>query len=440
KNTMTVLTFGTDARQHMRDELIDPKGHFKIKSFELPRISTMHSLGLDIVKEKPHDVSLLKTNLQVQHNKDVKSLMYRDAALILGFREDDGKIALQCKQRGDCEEIRDEKKCRTCRKYREIMSKCNYIDFDDQILFACQILESNSDILRKYQSQSKHLLVDEYQDINAAQFRLIELLSKESRNGLFVVGDDAQSIYSFRGGDPKFILRFPEDFPEAETPTLAHSRRCHENIINDAFSVLEKYYTQWTGRPRLEFHVENGDKPIIWWFPSEQAEAEKVARIARDSIPEKTVLILVPKKEFFPLISKALFNHNVPHECPLDLLPERIAIAKHFIDWVENPTDNFTTRVVIEDLINRGIAKVPGAKKDRRSSADTIKKRILEEIEIAKLWESVDRKHDLFSVIKNLEKPNKTLVSIRDGLFNLVNSYNDSAKDNPGEFAKQLSV
>ena len=69
--------------------------------------------------------------------------------------------------------------------------------------------------LKEYQEKCSQLLVDEYQDINAAQFRLIEILSRESRNGLFVVGDDAQSIYGFRGGDPKFILKFKKDFPEA---------------------------------------------------------------------------------------------------------------------------------------------------------------------------------------------------------------------------------
>ena len=70
------------------------------------------------------------------------------------------------------------------------MSKCNYIDFDDQIHFACDILDNFPDILDKYQTRAEHLLVDEYQDINAAQFRLIELLSRKNPYGLFVVGDD----------------------------------------------------------------------------------------------------------------------------------------------------------------------------------------------------------------------------------------------------------
>jgi len=325
------------------------------------------------------------------------------------------------------------------------MSKCNHIDFDDQILFACQILERNLDLLEKYQSGAKHLLVDEYQDINAAQFKLIELLSRESRNGLFVVGDDAQSIYAFRGADPKFILRFRGDFPGAETPPLAHSRRCHEKIMNDAIKVLDKYYIDWTGRQELEFHVESFEQPYIWQLPSEISEADMVARAARYFINEKkTILILAPKKEFFPLISKKLSKHSVPHECPVNLLPEqvnrRIGVAKLFIEWVANSSDSFITRLVVEELINNGIAKVPGARKGKICKPETIERRISEETEIAKLWKSVDRNNDLYTVINGIETQNKTLMSIQAGLYSLMNSYNEFTGDNRGEFAKQLSV
>jgi len=218
KGIITVLTFGKDANQHMIYKLTEPSG-FNIQFSKRPPISTMHSLGLEIICEKTRDVNLLKTDLRVQENENVKRLMYRDAALILGYTEDDSKEALECKRYGDCKEEPEEKKCQICEQYWKIMSKCNYVDFDDQILFACRILEKNPTILRKYQFRAKHLLVDEYQDINTAQFRLIELLSRESRNGLFVVGDDAQSIYGFRGGDPKFILLFKKISP---TQKLQH--------------------------------------------------------------------------------------------------------------------------------------------------------------------------------------------------------------------------
>ena len=441
KNTITVLTFGVDASKHMREKLIKTDGDFKIKSDNLPHISTMHSLGYKIIQEKPRSVGLLKKNLETQSNENIKRLMYRDAALMLGFIENDSKETIACKQCGNCEEKPEEKKCKICKKYREIMSKCNCVDFDDQILFACQILENDPDILEKYQSRAEHLLVDEYQDINVAQFRLIELLSRKSRNGLFVVGDDAQNIYAFRGSDPKFILHFNEYFTDAEISSITKSRRCHDKIMEDAFKVLEQYYNDWSGKPKLTYCVDSGDMPYIWQSPSELTEAEIIAKITRRFIPEKTVLILVPKKEFFPLISNALYKHNVSHKCPVDLLPLRIKRVKHFIDWITNPSNSFITRLIVEDLINNdSVAKVPGAKKGRNCSPKTIQKRIAVEIEIAKLWELVGKKNNLFSVIENLEKPNQTLIRIRNGLLSLMNFYNDFKRGNQGEFVKQLSI
>ena len=440
KDRITVLTFGRDASRHMEEELMDPKGKFKIPWDNLPHVSTMHSLGLSIVTEKPHSVKLKKTGLGVQNLDEVKRLLFRDAALILGHTETDSLDASKCKSCGDCSESPGEEYCEICDKYREIMSKCNYIDFDDQIHFACQILEKNPDILERYQAQTEHLLLDEYQDINAAQFKMIELLSRKNSEGLFAVGDDAQSIYAFRGGDPKFILRFEDDFPGAEVTTLAHSWRCHENIMEDSFKVLDKNYLDWTKKPDLEYHKEIGDLPYLWHLPSEITEAKFVASIAKTAVQEKkTVLIHVPKKEFFPLLMKYLTRRQVPHSCSIDLLPDRVGIAKRFIDWVQKTDDSFKTRLVVEDLINGGIAHVPGTDKDKKSSEDTIENRIAEETNIAHLWESVDKDNDLFSVIKNLENPNKTLKKIRDALLGLEESYNDFKYDNRGEFAKRLA-
>ena len=130
---------------------------------------------------------------------------------------------------------------------------------------------------------------------------------------------------------------------------------------------------------------------------------------------------------------------QVPHNCSIDLLPDRLGVAKRFIDWVQKTNDSFKTRLVIEDLINKGVAHVAGANKDGKSSEETIENRIEEEANIARLWEFVDKDNDLYSVIKNLENPNKTLEKIRDALLGLEESYNDFKKDNRGEFAKRLA-
>jgi superfamily I DNA/RNA helicase len=142
KDNITLITFGRDANRHMIEELVNPKGKFKIPYDSLPNVSTMHSLGLSIVLERPRLVNLKKANLQVQNEDDIKRLLFRDAALILGYTESQDLIASKCKSCGDCSESPGDEYCNICVKYRDIMSKCNYIDFDDQIHFACKILES----------------------------------------------------------------------------------------------------------------------------------------------------------------------------------------------------------------------------------------------------------------------------------------------------------
>jgi superfamily I DNA/RNA helicase len=101
KDKITVLTFGRDASRHMEEELLKPDGNFKIPWNNLPFVSTLHSFGLSIVKEKPRYVNLKKTLLEVQNLEEVKRLLFRDAALILGHTENDSLDASKCKSCGD---------------------------------------------------------------------------------------------------------------------------------------------------------------------------------------------------------------------------------------------------------------------------------------------------------------------------------------------------
>ena len=274
KNNITVLAFTRDARQRMEDELIS-EWHLEYK--KLPKIRTTHSLGFEIVQKAANDVNLRKKDLRLQTEKKIRRLMFRDAALICDSDEEDSIGADKCRNFGDCTRNPLDKKCKICDKYLEIMRKCNHIDYDGQIYLAYEILEKNPELLKEYQQQAQYLLIDEYQDFNSAQFKIIELLSRESRNGLFVVGDPAQSIYSFRGGSPKFILRFEQDFTGAKPGRLSDSWRCPREIMKYAFMILNKYFEDYRGFKRIEdldFHVDPGKEPYPVEFPSEDAEAE----------------------------------------------------------------------------------------------------------------------------------------------------------------------
>lgn len=445
KTCMTVLAFGKDAAQYMKSELVNQEGAFRQTFASLPAIQTMHSLGFEIVNEKPTDVGLRKTNLLVQDDVAVKILLYRDAGLLSGFSDVESREAMECKARGDCREDTARPACAVCREYWKIMSKCNRLDFDDQILFACRILEKNPELLVRYQARSAHLLVDEYQDINAAQFRMIQLLSASSPEGLFVVGDDAQSIYGFRGATPEFILRFDSDFPGAVKPPLLHSRRRHADIVEAANKILIRYYPEWSGPFELEFHSPRGGAPEVWQLPSDRGEAKMVARLARDCIDrKKSLLVLAPKRDFFRLISAELRSWGVAHECPASLLPRntelRLHSARLFLKWIEDPEDNFATRLVVEELINRGAAKVPGAGKGQGCSEETILKRIEEERRIASLWDPVDRTTSLHEVIRRHDDEGGTIDRIRISLERLLEDYAGSSSVNQGRFMSSLAV
>ncbi len=442
---ITVVTFGKAASLNMRNELLDPAGNWTLPTNSMPKIATLNSLGFEIVNESPRTVGLRKAGLAVQPNESVKDLLFRDSAYCCGYNKDIGISAKTCKVAGDCQPEDECLECAVCKKYWEIMSKCDRIDFDDQVLFACRILESKQVILQKYQEKSKHLLVDEYQDINAAQDRLIELLSRDHRKGLFVVGDDAQSIYGFRGANPKFILEFTKCYPEAIDPPLLHSRRCHENILRKSEKVLTQHYENWTGPFDLEFHPEIDDAPFVWQMPSEKAEAKMVTIIAKKSITENlSVLILAPKKEMFIEITRNLFKAGIPHVCPISLLPihakRRLSALHNVTKWVKNPNSNFDTRLAIEAIINGGICRVSGYKMRKGMKPETIEKREKVESELALLWAEVSRRKSLFEVLCEAETLCKELVEVRKLMIELVSKYEKTSVKEQGEFLKLASL
>jgi DNA helicase-2/ATP-dependent DNA helicase PcrA len=126
--------------------------------------------------------------------------------------------------------------------YASYVRRCmsaGVMDFDDLLLFTNVLFRDHPDVLQKYRNKFKYVLVDEYQDTNYAQYLIIKKLTEEHHN-LCVVGDDAQSIYSFRGAKIENILNFQRDFPECRVFKLEQNYRSTQNIVNAANSVIEK--------------------------------------------------------------------------------------------------------------------------------------------------------------------------------------------------------
>lgn len=123
------------------------------------------------------------------------------------------------------------------KRYQERLLELNCVDFGDILLYALNILLSNSDVLAGYQARFKYIMVDEYQDTNVTQYLFLRLLSQKSRN-LCCVGDDDQSIYSWRGAEIENILRFEKDFPDCKTIRLERNYRSTANILAAASCLI----------------------------------------------------------------------------------------------------------------------------------------------------------------------------------------------------------
>jgi DNA helicase II / ATP-dependent DNA helicase PcrA len=159
-------------------------------------------------------------------------------------------------------------------RYQDSLYKQNGLDFDDLLMLTVKTFENFPKTLEKYRKKFIYILVDEYQDTNAAQYRLLSLLA-QSRN-LFVVGDDAQSIYKFRGSDITNILNFEKDYPDSLLIKLEQNYRSTKNILEVAQKVIElnpeqKPKTLWTEN-------RQGEKICLYEAEDERGEAEFVAR------------------------------------------------------------------------------------------------------------------------------------------------------------------
>ncbi|MGA2193341.1 MAG: UvrD-helicase domain-containing protein [Nitrospirota bacterium] len=159
--------------------------------------------------------------------------------------------------------------------YQERLKSSGVLDFDDLLMLAVQLLEGNRKVLLSYQDRFRHILVDEYQDTNRAQYRLIKLLAGKTKN-VCVVGDDDQSIYGWRGADIRNILEFEKDYPDAKVVKLEQNYRSTQRILDSAWSLVCNNPGR---RPKkLWTRLGEGEKIEYVRVADEAAEASCIAR------------------------------------------------------------------------------------------------------------------------------------------------------------------
>ena len=396
---MAIITFTNEAARNMRERLT--KDDLAIPSANVPgRICTMHSLGNTIVGSTPGMFKLQK-EYDVLHEPAPRVVLLQDAATIAGYGRDSWRLADECRRKGSCQPDYEADRCRICREYKALLRKCDRVDYDDQILLACEALKADAGLLAEWQGRSHYLLVDEYQDINEAQCELIQLLSAGHPEGLFAVGDDDQSIYSFRGGSPKYIREFGKYFGEqSKIGRLAKSWRCPEHILLGARAVIATYYPESVPKPDPTFSdkMEENNKIVFHDVPSDQWEANIIAGIAEEKIKSGSVTVIIPNGKYLPCIKQALRRRRLDFSYKSDIDPTGIVRFAVLADWAENPDGSIALRYLLDLIIENHDSLT---KKVDVADGKITAKRIAASELIAGLWADVSEGTCLYAALRD---------------------------------------
>ncbi len=165
--------------------------------------------------------------------------------------------------------------------YEKILKDNSALDFDDLISKAVQLLQAHKPIRTKWQNQFSYIMIDEYQDTNAAQYKLVQLLTNDKRN-IAVVGDDWQSIYSWRGADFRNILNFEKDYPKTAIIKLEQNYRSTKAILDAAHAVITK--NSHRSDKKLWTNSGEGKAVAIVQVANERAEAEAIVRRVQNMV------------------------------------------------------------------------------------------------------------------------------------------------------------
>lgn len=235
--------------------------------------------------------------------------------------------------------------------YQQRMLTSDAMDFDDLICNTVKLFEQNADVLEYYQNRFKYIMVDEYQDTNKSQYRLISLLAAK-RNNICVVGDDDQSIYRFRGATIENILSFENEFKGAAVIRLEQNYRSTGTILDAANNVIKnnierKGKTLWTENPV-------GEKIVLHTASSEREEAMYVARTILDGVAQgrsfSDYAVLYRMNAQSNAIEQALSRSGIPHRViggHRFYDREEIKDMTAYLQVINNPHDDIRLRRII---------------------------------------------------------------------------------------------
>ena len=279
------ITFTNKAASELKERLINMIG----EEAEKINASTFHSACVKILRREITHLGY-QSSFTIYDEDDAKRII-KDAMKKQGIDEKMFNpkvfkgIISRCKDKmisaaefaqtaNSSLDIMDKRAADIYKDYQSALEAANAVDFDDIICLTVRLFEENPDVLRHYQNLYKYIMVDEYQDTNVAQYRLISLLAGGSGN-LCVVGDDDQSIYRFRGATIENILSFEKQYKGCDVIRLEQNYRSTENILNAANAVIRN--NKQRKDKALWSDLGEGEKVLCHNFESELAEAKFIA-------------------------------------------------------------------------------------------------------------------------------------------------------------------
>ncbi|HAZ91509.1 MAG TPA: ATP-dependent DNA helicase [Eubacterium sp.] len=310
-----VVTFTRAAAREMKERFLKLSGDEK----SYVSFGTFHSIFFMFLKnaynygkeniisesEKYDIITDLLVYHQIEENSDVVNKVVSEISFVKSDFIDIDKY--YSKNLGD-EIFRD-----IYKSYNRILIDRNKLDFDDMLSLTYELLTKREDILNSYRRRFKYILVDEFQDINNLQYEIVKLLAAPSDN-LFVVGDDDQSIYAFRGAKPYLMKRFAKDYPKAKTMILDHNYRSTDEIIYYASTLIGNNKDRFGKKLKGARHAHG--QLFINEYRNIPSENDGIIESIRNNIQNgysyKDIAILYRTNQIPLLLIQKLMEYNIP--------------------------------------------------------------------------------------------------------------------------------
>jgi len=237
------------------------------------------------------------------------------------------------------------------REYDRRLAESNGLDFDDIIAKAIDLLENDLEVRTRYQNKFRYVLVDEYQDVNFAQYKLCEILAGEHKN-ITVVGDDDQSIYSWRGSDYKNILRFEENFPGAKVFKLEENYRSTQTILAAAAELVAN--NQNRADKTIFTKRAEGETVTVYGAETERAEAryviEKIKELVREGAAYRDFMVLYRTNAQSRVFEEGFLGEGIPYRVVGGVgFYARVEIKDMmaYLRYIVNPSDAVAFRRIV---------------------------------------------------------------------------------------------